>query len=209
MKTFLQQLYESGQVSVPFPGQPFGPASEASTEIAAFDRVARLEFPGDAPMLSHEVVEWAAVQFAEICRLLVARDLGVEEIAKVFAEKCPQPPSPETDYAVDLFFRRLPALADFVERLSPGDPLVEYLGKFAAEWPLSTAGMKVTLSPGRLDAFLAHPGMLRLYVDRIIAAEDLSRIGQDPRVDAALRNAIGAHPELCPKVAEALIQAAQ
>jgi hypothetical protein len=204
MKTFLQQLYESGQVTVPFSGQPFDSASDAAAEIAAFDRAARLEFPGEAPVLAPEVAEWAAVRFAEICRLLVARDLGEEEITKVLAVKCPGTPSAETDYTADLFFRRLPALADFVERLSPGDPLVRHLGKFAEEWPLSTPGMKISVSPERVGSFVAHHGVLRLYADRIIAAEDLTRLGQRPEVDAALREAIGGHPELCPKLAEAL-----
>jgi hypothetical protein len=207
MRTFLQQLYESGQVTVPFPSHPFESVEEAGAEIAAFDRAARLEFPGEAPPLSRDVAEWAAVRLAEICRLLVARDSGEEEIVKVFAVPCPEPPSPETDYAADLFFRRLPGLADFVERLSPGDPLVAHLAQFSAAWPLSTPGMKITVHPDRVRIFIEHGGLLQTYADRIVAAEDLTRLGQHPAVDAAVREALGAYPELSPKLAEALAKA--
>jgi hypothetical protein len=137
---------------------------------------------------------------------MVARDLGEQDIATVFAVRCPAEPSPRTDYSADLFFRYLPGVADFIERLSPGDPLLARVASLAAEWPLSTPGMKLAgaATAERVEAFIGHAGLRRLYADRVLAAGDASRLGEHPKLAEALREAIGAHPELAPDLAEKL-----
>ena len=54
-----------------------------------------------------------------------------------------------------------------------------------------------------VDLFAGHRGLCQLYADRILAGVDSSRVGHSV-VDAGLRAALGAQPELCPTLAEKL-----
>jgi hypothetical protein len=205
VRTFLRQLFENGRVTVPFAGQPFEPAVECEAEARAFDRSARLEFPPGLPEFALHVAMWAAERLGEIARLIVVRAAGPDEFAPAFSVPCPAAPSQATDYSADLFLRHLPALWTFTGRLSPGDPLLPEIVRFAAAWPLSSVGMKLAAPPdaGRVAGFAENSALLRVYADRILATEDISRLGV-PAVDRAVRDALGAHPELCPAIARAL-----
>jgi hypothetical protein len=205
VRTFLIQLFENGRVSVPSAGQSFESAVECEPQLRAFDRSARLELPAGLPEFDLRVAAWAAERLAEICRLVVARAAGPDEFAPAFSVPCPAAPSSAADYSADLFLRHLPALWKFTERLSPGDPLLAEIVRFSSGWPLSSVGMKLVAPPdaGRVAIFAENPGLRRVYADRIIALEDVSRLAV-PAVDRAVRDALGAHPDLSPVIARAL-----
>ena len=173
---------------------------EVGVEILRFDRAARLSMAGTAPRLNVAVATWAARMLAEAARLAIARELGPDYVRKVFSLSCPKPRSPEVDYSADLFLRYLPGLVKLVERLAADDPLVARLRQLGAEWPLSSVGVK-GLSIALIEPFIDHPGLRQLYVDRILATGDTSRLS-DPRVAAAVRSALGAYPELSSNVAK-------
>ena len=97
---------------------------------------------------------------------------------------------------MDLFFRHLPDLLAWAQRVAANDPLVAALRRLAEEWPLSSVGI-ANIAPGSIDPFIAHAGLRRLYADRIIARRDSSRLA-DARTAEAVRSALGAHPELAP-----------
>ena len=59
------------------------------------------------------------------------------------------------------------------------------------------------VEPTSIEPIAGHPGLLRLYIDRIVAAADISRLG-DQRVADAARRAVGAHDELCPVLSRLL-----
>lgn len=201
MKQFLEQLFASGQVSVPPAGVPFDEA-EMDEEIREFDRAARLALAGEAPALDLQVARWAALLLAEAARLVLARDVGPEEMARVFARPCPRPRSPETDYSADLFLRYVPELMEWVRRLAADDPLIEHLRRLGGDWPLSSVGMQ-EVKLGSIAPFIGHASLRQLYADRILAMGDVSRLG-DARISEAVRAALGAHGELAPTVATAL-----
>jgi hypothetical protein len=201
MREFLDQLFTTGQVTVPPAGVSFDDDG-IELEIRQFDRSARLSLSGEAPELDIEAAAWAAGMLAEAVRLGIARELGAAEIAQTFTRTCPKPRSHEVDYSADLFLRYLPELLGWVQRLAGDDPLLEHLRRLGAEWPLSSVGIK-GLAVGSIEPFVGHPSLRQLYVDRILAADDVSRLG-DPRVADAARAALGAHPELAPAVAKAL-----
>jgi hypothetical protein len=46
------------------------------------------------------------------------------------------------------------------------------------------------ITPQHVDVIVQHPGLLKLYVDRIMAKNDKSRVG-DPRINTAVRAALG------------------
>lgn len=205
VRAFLRQLFENGRVSVPLAGQPFEAAIECEAEVLAFDRSARLEMPAGLPDFDVHVAMWAAERLAEICRLVIARGAGTDEFAPAFAVPCPAQPSPATDYSADLFLRHLPSLWTFTGRLSPGDPLLAEVVRFASAWPLSSVGMKMDAPPdaARVTAFAENAALLRVYADRVLACGDESRLNV-PAVERAVRDALGAHHELCPPIARAL-----
>src|SRR5262249_41077153 len=98
-------------------------------------------------------------------------------------------------------------LARFAHSAAENDPLVGHLKKLGREWPLSSVGMPA-IKDTEVDAFADDPCLLRLYVDRILSARDVSRLA-DPRVRDGVREALGLHTDLSPALAEALKQQEQ
>lgn len=205
MQQFLEQLLATGEVTVPAAGGEFDPAP-FDDALLQFDRAARLSMAGDAPKLEKDVAAWAAMLLAASIRLLVVRELGVEEIERAFHVSPPKPRTsgrPEVDYSADLFLRYLPNLAKFVKLLSAEDPLLKKIRGIAEAWPLSSVGMQdFSLTPAPVDSFVAHAGLRQLYVDRIFATGDLGRINH-PAIAATILASLGAHPELSPEIAKA------
>jgi len=56
-----------------------------------------------------------------------------------------------------------------------------------------------------VGTFIEDAGLRRLYADRIVAAGDVSRLG-DARVDEVLRADLGMHRDLAPAIASKLFQ---
>lgn len=207
MHDFLARLHESGQVVV----LPFGLDRLAGEPLDAFpmlrrmDEEARLEFPGDAPAFSWPVAHWAAETFYRACQLLVCRDVSAADTLAVLRVACPQPPSPEAHYSADLVLRFLPDLLGTAQRLAAGDALVDALRELALGWPLSSVGVP-GLEPGglqHLDSLFVHPGLCRLYADRILQRCDKTRLLHD-QARTAVETALGQHAELCPEIAACL-----
>jgi hypothetical protein len=202
MRPFLEQLFATGELTVPGSGAEFENDS-FENEILLFDTAARRGMPGMAPALDPGVAAWAATLLAGAVRLVIVRDLGEEYVSRLFETGCPKPRSagqPGIDYSADLFLRYLPQLVDFVKRLAPGDPLVEKLREVAASWPLSSVGMD-GLVPATIGTFVGHPGLRQLYVDRIMATGDTGRVN-DPAVAETILASLGAHPELSSEMAK-------
>jgi hypothetical protein len=162
-------------------------------EIAACDRDS-LAF--ELPQFSAEAALWSARLFYQLCQFVALRDIGEDKISAACGVACPVPRCPSTDWSVDLVMRNLPRLFQIARNLSNADPLVEHLKRLARTWPLSSVGIP-SLGELSLDTFIGHPGLRRLYADRVQAANDASRLG-DARVDDVLRADIGIHRDLAP-----------
>jgi len=202
MRDFLDQLFTTGQVTVPVPGMDFELFPEFEDQIEQFDQAARAGMAGDAPALQMDCAVWAAHLLAGAARLAIARDMGEPEVFQVLEARCPARRSAETDYSADLFLRYLPDLLGWMARLASGDPLVQKLRQIAGRWPLSSVGVR-DLKIESIEPFIGNDSLCQLYVDRILASQDASRL-QDPRAAAAVREALGAHPELSPVLARAV-----
>ena len=94
-------------------------------------------------------------------------------------------------------FRHLPGIFQLARHLSNGDPLIQHLKNFGRAWPLSSVSMP-DLTDLQLESFILHPGLARLYADRIAALNDTTRLG-DPRVEQLLRIDLGIHHHLVPR----------
>jgi hypothetical protein len=198
LSQFLATLVESGQVVVSLDfAEETGP--EADQILAEMDRATRQNLSGTAPEFMPDVAHWAACILHRGCQFLVCRDVDASLIGPGLREPCPAPRCPATDYSADLALQYLPDLIGMTRQAAAGDPLLEHLLALAREWPLSSVGVREVEAPD-VQSFIGDAALRQLYVDRILAREDVSRLG-NPRVDGAVREALGAFPELCWSVA--------
>ena len=89
---------------------------------------------------------------------------------------------------------------------SQDDPFVAHLNGLATSWPLSSVGIAdVATDSQEIDVtpIVGSRSLLALYVDRIIARDDVSRL-EDLRIRDAVAGALGLFPELAPKIASTL-----
>ena len=71
---------------------------------------------------------------------------------------------------------------------------------WAADWPLSSVGVPLDrpVDAAAVESIVLDRALLTLYVDRIVARKDLSRLSH-PSVVEAIRGAIGIHADLGPR----------
>ena len=192
LASFLRSLFEDGRVRVPaLVPLPESDLAAAERELTNFERLHRLEMPGQPPALDLVAARWAAVVFFRACQFTVYRDLHVSEMGRELGQCCPHQRSPVVDYSVDVVYRFLPGLLTLARSASENDPLVGYLRGWARDWPLSSVGI-ADLGAFDVSSFVHHPALRALYVDRIIAAGDASRLSEE-RVRQAVESAVGLH----------------
>jgi MoxR-vWA-beta-propeller ternary system domain bpX4 len=200
---FIQSLANEGRAAVSADPSDIDDA-DAVPLLRELDGFARDGLALELPAFSPNAALWAARLVHQLCRFVVCRDIPEEQINAACNAACPEPRGPETDWSVDLTLHHLPNLFRFARQLSNADPLVEQMRKIAAEWPLSSVGIN-GLENLRIDSFVEHPALRRLYADRIIAASDTSRPG-DLRLDDRLRADLCVHRELAPAIAASVFK---
>ncbi len=205
---FLNALFDGGRVRVAAGDAPSEEELAAADEVLAEVEVAvRSTWPAEPPEFDPHVARWAAVTFYRAAQFAVFRDVDEATIGEALSTPCPDAPPASAHYAADLVLRFLPDLARLARAAAEGDPLLGGLMGLAANWPLSSVGMKdVALDDGqpqRLNAIVEHPGLLATYVDRVIQHNAVSRLA-DERVCRAVQQAIGELPQLARKMAAAI-----
>jgi hypothetical protein len=198
---FLKGLLEDGRALVT--ATPLAENSPlALSVLRELAQRAREELALEAPQFSSEAGLWAARLTYHLAQFTVCRDIGQEHIDLICNLPCPTGKTPEALWSVDLTLRQLPRLFRLAKRLSGGDPLVTNMERIAAEWPLSSVGIRAIkiVDASKING---HPTLARLYVDRIFAESDESRLG-DPIIDNWLRRDLGMHRGLAPALAQRL-----
>ena len=196
---FVRSLAEIGRVSVP-PDEAM-PADLAQA-VDELDVAARGEMAFDPPELNRESAAWALGLIYRACQALVFREIDAASVERALDAPCPQRPSASVCYSADLSLRYLPDLLSLARGIAPDDPLVAGLTALARAWPLSSVGT-AGLEDVDVSAFVDHPSLRQLYVDRIIERGDVSRL-KHPALRAAVGEALGAYPDLAPRIAAAL-----
>ncbi len=201
---FLESLFESGCVRVAFPLPLSATGVDAGNAVlCAFEQRWRCELPAGIPPYEPTSAGWAGTQLFRACQLLVFRDLGEAEVHELLASSnAPNPKCPTAVYNVDLTFRFLPDLFKLANAHSANDPLVGHLRSWARTWPLSSVGIPDP-APWEAESFREYGGLLAMYVDRIIAADDTSRLRQ-PQVAEAVRAALGGRSEPARRIHDVL-----
>lgn len=198
---FLKALFDHGHLVLPEPSTNRSAADleQARAVLIEFEASWRLEFPCAAPEFNSEAALWSAKMLYRAAQSMVFRAIGEDELKAGLAEPCPAGEVASLHYSVDLVFRFLPDFAILAHGAASDDPLLLLLRDLGASWPLSSVGMKGLAGDQvqqlRLAEMLSHPGLRQLYVDRILAKEDLER-ARELRTNQAIRAAIGAHPEM-------------
>ncbi|MCA9031173.1 MAG: hypothetical protein KDA69_12830 [Planctomycetaceae bacterium] len=195
LNNFLERLFVDGRLvleseSVPSPRG----IQQAVSRLCELELDYRQQLATSPPNISESAAEWALQTFYEVSLKLAYPHLAnqIMDTAKVAA---PDPANPEAVYSVDLLFRFLPDLFRLAKAAN-ANAVLEQLSVFANEWPLSSVGLE-DVSPVALDGILSQPALRMLYVDRIIARQDASRI-RDERVLELVQAAVGIHAEFAP-----------
>jgi hypothetical protein len=216
LPAFLTALFDTGRVAVsaPIATETVRQRADAAAILSAQVEVLRVEFPGQPPPLDKAAALWAAISLYRACQLAVYRQLDVEAIDELLGQACPAADSASRHWSVDVTFRFLPDLLRLAMSASPEDPLLARLGQWCSQWPLSAVGVGAESLPdigspeaiARESEVAAHPGLLQLYADRILAKKDWARL-RHPSVRAAVQRSLGAYQERFPEAAKALAAA--
>jgi len=196
LSAFLTALFETGRVQVGPPhvdltAEELGAAEKIVEQQAA---VLRLDFPGEPPPWSAAAATWAATSLYRASQLAVYRVLDAAAIDELLAAPCAPGDPAGRHWSVDAVFRFLPDLVRHATAASPQDPLVARLRRWCSEWPLSSVGV-AGITAQHEDEIAAHCGLLQLYVDRILAKKDRSRLTH-PAVRAAIDRSLGGYRPL-------------
>jgi hypothetical protein len=199
LPAFLAALFDQGRVAVAHPQQAIAAddLEQARQVLGERAQAVALEFPGTPPAVDWPVALWAATALYRGCQLTIYRELDAGAIDELLAAPCPPATVTSRHYSADLTFVFLPDLIRQATTASADDPLVALLRQLAAQWPLSSVGIE-KLEPQHVDEIAADPGLLRCYVDRILAKKDWPRLAH-PAARAAAQAALGGHAALWPE----------
>ena len=197
---FLVELFRGSRVHVAVISEfSADERQNAARVLTEWEHTLRADLPEHSPPICQATAVWGAERFYRACQFLVVRDCSAEAIAAELTLARPKAAaSASAAYSVDLTWRFLPDLLKLASGLASDDPLVTQLRRWAVEWPLSSVGVP-NLGEVDVSGFLDDPCLRTLYIDRIIARRDRTRLTNE-RVRDAVREALGAFPELAPEI---------
>ncbi|MCA8995579.1 MAG: hypothetical protein KDA80_01280 [Planctomycetaceae bacterium] len=198
---FLDRLFLDGRLCIESE-EPFGrrQLDQALPTLLQLERDYRLALPGTPPEVRPASAIWGMAITYWAAQRLAYRHLSVELPRELEANTLDSDSAGDC-YSVDLTFRFLPDLLR-LSRSAKCEELTLQLMAFANDWPLSSVGIE-GLEPQTPIGVLSYPSLRTLYVDRIIARQDVSRLS-DEDVREAVRAAIGIHSHLAPQLVEHL-----
>ena len=186
---FLRDLFDHGRVSVEESlDLPEEALAELQPLLEDLDRAARSGLPRGWPPLEMPAACYGAVTLYQACQFLANRHHPPEAIGARIVIPPPRP-NPVEHASVDLVMRFLPDAVRLARSAASEDPLVTRLLELGRRWPLSSVGIA---GLGEVDAgpIFEHPVVARVYIDRIIASGDRTRMN-DPRAREGVRAAVG------------------
>jgi hypothetical protein len=114
---------------------------------------------------------------------LVFRELGIETMDQDLGVSTGlDRSSPAILFSLDLTLQCLPDLHRLARAAATHDPLVSQLETIGRWAPLSSVGVRLD-NIAMPAALVEHPGLSRLYVDRIVAARAFERLDRPQLMD--------------------------
>ncbi len=198
----IQQLFEDGRLVLQTDQRPTLVDIRRGVEVVVeFEPDFRQTLAHTPPDVAQDAVSWSVEQFYLIAQRIAYQHLDQSKVG--FHFDAPPAPTAGALYSVDLVFRFLPDLLRLSRSAEVNAPLTERLTNLATNWPLSSVGIALSTEP-EIQAILDCLSLRILYVDRIIAAGDIARLSH-PEIRNDVRAAIGANPQLSPKLSECLL----
>ncbi len=202
---FLTTISQTGAITLPHPEQEPAEIHELlEQDVIDVEAHRRLDLPGTPPEFDVATGLWASHTLFRCCQFLIFRDLGEDAVKHVLEKTPPRKADAVAAYSADIAFSILPDVFQLARGISPDDPLVQGMRELARQWPLSSVGIPL-LDEVDPSAFIDHPCLRELYVERILQRRDRARI-KHPAVRAAIRRAVGAYHELAPELMTAISQ---
>lgn len=202
---FASGLFSSGQVLVSRTTQFSQDEKELQSIFEAAFEEACDELPGDTEnsFRCHAPSAKSALMYIyRLCLLLADRSAPEEEIIRLGECMPALPTTADEVLSSDLSLRYLPDIYRMARAISESDPLVSMLERMATSFPLSSVGIPPHLPPD-LTLLQQQPCLWGLYLDRILEVQDDSRLA-NPAVVSGIRDALGMHASLAPRMAAKL-----
>ncbi len=206
---FLTNLFESGSVQVPLINHGAPPDFQslaASERLREADQNQRLAAPHTAPEFHAEAALAGARWLFLGCQLFIDRSHTIDAFSTEVSEGVLWEKESSCVYSVDLTLRFLPDLYRHARQHASNDPLMKTLQALAQAWPLSSVGIPdLHWEKSEWEPWQNHPSLRQIYIDRIIASDDGSRL-ETGRWANAVAESLGmyAHDLAGPNVLAAL-----
>ncbi len=197
LANFLKGLFLNGNPVVnPGPEVPAACIDCTSLLREAYERDA-WHFPGPQPSFRIDVAERMAIWLYTAAMVYADRSMTPELSMQLLRQTEMDEANGAAHYSADLVLRHLPALHELATGLAEGDPVLVSLREMAWRWPLSSVGIQKPAELGEPDltALQSHPGLWRLFLDRVISVADSDSL-RDRSTRSASRNSLGLHPDL-------------
>lgn len=208
LSLFAAEVFASGQAVVlrgDLSSLPEGDEQALDKVLSAAFATAMNEMPGGIRpgYVYQPLAASAALKYLyRLCQALVDRSMEDEEVRRLCAAT-PEPPATADEMlSVDLSLRHLPEIYRLARSASESDPLVSALEHVAVQFSLSTVGIPPCLPP-EVSLLQADPHLWQLYLDRILERQDDSRL-IGPDIGRDIRNVLGLHDSLAPRLAAKL-----
>lgn len=201
----ITQLFEDGRLILESDQPPSEKELLAAEDVVCdFERTFRETFAPEPPIADHAVIRWSLERF-----YWAAQRIAYQHLDQTWNEKDSSPPAmtPESCYSVDIVFRFLPDLVRLSRSSETNSQLTETLQRWARDWPFSSVGIALS-EEVNIDGFLSHPSLRMMYIDRVIATGDASRLDNELVLES-VKAAIGANPQLAPTLHELIQQKEQ
>lgn len=204
---FATTLFASGQAAVQRDADLTAHEDEAARQLAAVFATVVEELPGTdaaSPALSFSrEAGLSALRFLyRLCLALADRAMTEAQVRVACAGMPPPAVTADELLSVDLALRHLPEIHRMARSMSESDPLIEGVEAAATRFPLSSVGIPLK-EPADLALLQRSDSLWRLYLDRVLERQDVSRL-DSPAVRAGVRDALGMHSHLAPKLAAQL-----
>lgn len=202
---FATALFASGQAAVQRDMDLMAHEDAAARQLEGVFATTVDELPGAeaSSLVFCREAALSALRFVyRLCLTLADRAMTEAEVRAVCTLMPQQPVTADELLSADLALRHLPEIHRMARSMSDSDPLIQELELVARRFPLSSVGIALK-EPPDLAPLQRHDSLWRLYLDRVLERQDVSRLAS-PAVRVAVSDALGMHPELAPKIAAQL-----
>lgn len=184
LTSVMKQLFDRGTISSEFREYDLStPMPQTRMYLLGIEQNYREHLGLELPTFRPDDALWSAKIFYQFARFYTYAELKNLDVSE-FRPPESEPVEPETIYSVDIVLRFLPDLIQLFNSTEADQNTMRLMSELARIWPLSSVGCQEIESVDSQHV-LNHPGLRIMYLDRIIARNDQTRM-KDKLVKQAL-----------------------